>query len=306
MKNRAKFISLLVAVCMMITLLPAVALAAPMENISVTDVQRYENGSLKSFVLDYEAGYSYKGNTIVAATMRIGIQETPFNHPSGSGDCGDFTEEGKYAKTHDHTDWNQVTGVVWANGDGISRPATGANVDPVTISFTESTLTPVAGKTYYVYAWAKYVNPNGDVYPDAFLFSFTVDGNNNVVTSTDSGNTDPGNTGITTVDASSGIDLWYNGGNSFGSSKGDVPTSVEIDGVPVAFNGSGSQFTVGCVSPNAKWVTVKWHGTTVTTNFTPDANATCSEINIPKTGDASVMAFALMAVVAAAGALRRK
>ena len=119
------------------------------------------------------------------------------------------------------------------------------------------------------------------------------------------GNTDPGTT-IPTVDASSGISLWYNGGNSFGSSKSAVPTSVEIDGVPVVFNGTGSEFTVGCISPNAKWITVRWNSTSVTTNFTPDANAFCNEISLPKTGDVSVMAFALMAVIAAAGAMGKK
>lgn len=105
---------------------------------------------------------------------------------------------------------------------------------------------------------------------------------------------------------SSGIDLWYNGGNSFGSSNGAVPTSVEIDNVPVTFTGNGREFTVGCISPNAKWVTVNWNSTSVTTNFTPDANAACAEITLPKTGDVSVMAFALMAVIAAAGAMGKK
>jgi len=138
--------------------------------------------------------------------------------------------------------------------------------------------------------------------------------------STSPDTTDPGNTNPTptptptpgsapgTVDpgTSSGISLWYNGGNSFGSSNSAVPTSVEIDGVPVSFNGNGREFTVGCISPNAKWVTVNWNSTSVTTNFTPDANATCAEITLPKTGDVSVMAFALMAVVAAAGAMGKK
>lgn len=138
--------------------------------------------------------------------------------------------------------------------------------------------------------------------------------------STSPDTTDPGNTNPTptptptpgsapgTVDpgTSSGISLWYNGGNSFGSSNSAVPTSVEIDGVPVSFNGNGREFTVGCISPNAKWVTVNWNSTSVTTNFTPDANATCAEIILPKTGDVSVMAFALMAVVAAAGAMGKK
>ena len=130
--------------------------------------------------------------------------------------------------------------------------------------------------------------------------------------STSPDTTDPGNTNPTptpdvpTVDASSGIDLWYNGGNSFGSSNSAVPTSVEIDNLPVSFTGNGREFTVGCISPNAKWVTVNWNSTSVTTNFTPDANATCAEITLPKTGDVSVMAFALMAVVAAAGAMGKK
>ena len=90
--------------------------------------------------------------------------------------------------------------------------------------------------------------------------------------------------------ASSGIKVEYNGGNSFSTSKGDVPTSVEIDGVPVPFSGNGSSFTVGCIDPNAKWVTVKWNSTTVTVNFTPDVNVVCTEIGIPKTGDMSIWA----------------
>ena len=120
-------------------------------------------------------------------------------------------------------------------------------------------------------------------------------------------NTNPGSApGTVDPGTSSGIDLWYNGGNSFGSSNSAVPTSVEIDNLPVSFTGNGREFTVGCISPNAKWVTVNWNSTSVTTNFTPDANATCAEITLPKTGDVSVMAFALMAVVAAAGAMGKK
>ena len=82
----------------------------------------------------------------------------------------------------------------------------------------------------------------------------------------------------------SGISVKYNGGNSFSTSKSDVPTGVEIDGVAVPFSGTGSNFTVGCVDPGAKWVTVRWNSTSVTTNFTPDALVECS-VSIPKTGD---------------------
>ena len=90
----------------------------------------------------------------------------------------------------------------------------------------------------------------------------------------------------------SGISVKYNGGNSFSTSKSDVPTGVEIDGVAVPFSGTGSNFTVGCVDPGAKWVTVRWNSTSVTTNFTPDALVECS-VSIPKTGDMPVWAAVL-------------
>lgn len=103
-----------------------------------------------------------------------------------------------------------------------------------------------------------------------------------------------------------GIDLKYTGGNGFSSSKPEVPTGVEIDGVPVSFTGDGRNFTVSCIKPDSRWITVRWNSTSVTTNFTPDADAYCSSTNIPKTGDASLAAFVVMAIVAAAGAMRRK
>lgn len=95
------------------------------------------------------------------------------------------------------------------------------------------------------------------------------------------------------VSSGNGISVKYNGGNSFSTSKSDVPTGVEIDGVPVVFNGNGSSFTVGCINPNAKWITVRWNSTSVTTNFTPDAGVVCAEVAIPKTGDMTIWAAVL-------------
>ena len=88
----------------------------------------------------------------------------------------------------------------------------------------------------------------------------------------------------------SGISITYNGGNSFSTSNPSVPTGVEIDNVPVSFTGNGSSFTVGCIDPNAEWVTVRWNSTSVTVNFKPDANVVCAEVAIPKTGDMPVWA----------------
>ena len=82
----------------------------------------------------------------------------------------------------------------------------------------------------------------------------------------------------------SGISVTYNGGNSFSTSNSAVPTGVEIDGVPVSFNGNGSSFTVSGIPAGAKWITVRWNSTSVTTNFTPNG-AYFAEVEIPKTGD---------------------
>ena len=92
--------------------------------------------------------------------------------------------------------------------------------------------------------------------------------------------------------ASSGIKVEYNGGNSFSTSKSDVPTGVEIDGVAVPFTGDGRLFTVNSIPAGAKWVTVRWNSTSVTTNFTP-YGAYAAEVEIPKTGDISLWAAVL-------------
>jgi len=108
--------------------------------------------------------------------------------------------------------------------------------------------------------------------------------------------------------APAGKDNWvkYNGGNSFSSNKSAVPTSVEIDGQEVSFVGNGKSFTVGCVPAGAQRITVRWNSTSITTNFKPDAAAYCSEVEIPKTGDLSVLGYAVMAIVATAGAMGLK
>ena len=91
----------------------------------------------------------------------------------------------------------------------------------------------------------------------------------------------------------SGPNIWYEGGNTFGTSTTQVPTEVKIDGVVVPFTMNGSKVTVGCVNPNADWVTVKWGSTTNTINFTPDAAAECTTVAIPKTGDMPIWAAVL-------------
>jgi len=88
----------------------------------------------------------------------------------------------------------------------------------------------------------------------------------------------------------SGPDVWYIGGNTFGTTTNQVPTSVEIDGVPVSFTMNGNQITVGCIQPGSDWVTVRWGSVSNYRSFTPDANAYCTQTVIPKTGDMSFWA----------------
>ena len=312
MKNRTKTISLLVAVCMMLTLLPAVAFAAPMENITVTNITAKDDGFLAGFTLTYDVGKSSWGNNVNKATVRIGLQTQKFE--------GTFNEYGAYAVAHNYTTWPDTPadcGFVAWGGQPFERAATGATSQTANIAFDDSV--NVGPGTYYVYAWTLWEDaPYSKIYPDAYICEFTVgsdgtvteddfdvnsDGGGSTPTptptptpSTSPDTTDPGNTNPTptpdvpTVDASSGIDLWYNGGNSFGSSKSAVPTSVEIDGVPVSFVGDGRSFTVSCIEPGNHWITVRWHSTSVTTNFTADASVVCIPNAIPKTGDMPIWA----------------
>ena len=69
-----------------------------------------------------------------------------------------------------------------------------------------------------------------------------------------------------------------------------MPTSVEIDNVPVSFTMNGNQIIVGCIQPGSDWVTVRWGSVSNQRSFTPDANAYCTQTVIPKTGDVSIWA----------------
>ena len=88
----------------------------------------------------------------------------------------------------------------------------------------------------------------------------------------------------------SGPSIWYIGGNSFGTSTTQMPTSVEIDYVSVPFTMEGSNIVVSCINPGARWATVKWNSTSATINFNPDANVVCAQVVIPKTGDMPIWA----------------
>lgn len=163
--------SLVLSFAMMVTLFMwngVEAKAAIVENVVVSDIQKYDNGFLKSFNLSYYVGYPSAGTPAPETPARVSVQTQPFAD-------GDFTENGDYASSHDYTDWPDVPGdcgfVTWNSG-GFNRPASGNN-HSITISFAENTIDLNETQTYYMYIWAYYDNYNSDIYPDAYVYEFT-------------------------------------------------------------------------------------------------------------------------------------
>ena len=168
-------------------------------------------------------------------------------------------------------------GNVFTVGEGKSP----VNIeDSSKVTYTDNFVAMNGTTNTYYNSWDKAIadaNPGETVYP-------VENGNINE----DGAETIPEPT-APTKPSGSGIKVTYNGGNSFSTSKSAVPTSVEIDGVPVPFSGDGKLFTVNSIPAGAKWVTVRWNSTSVTVNFTPNG-AYFAEVEIPKTGDASLWA----------------
>ncbi len=170
-----------------------------------------------------------------------------------------------------------------ADGDGIkdyADPNSNANVEYA------NPFEAKKGNAYYTDADAA----KADADEGEEVTIINPDGTTETIVPNPAPSAPPSSEPTTKPSTGSGISVKYNGGNSFSTSKSDVPTGVEIDGVPVTFNGTGSNFSVGCISSDAKWVTVRWNSTSVTTNFTPDGLVECTTVSIPKTGDMSIWA----------------
>lgn len=164
--------SLVLSFAMMVTLFMwngVEAKAAIVENVVVSDIQKYDNGFLKSFNLSYYVGYPSAGTPAPETPARVSVQTQPFAD-------GDFTENGYYASSHDYTDWPDVPGdcgfVTWNSGGTFTRPAT-ENDHSIMISFAENTIDLNETQTYYMYIWAYYDNWNSNIYPDAYVYEFT-------------------------------------------------------------------------------------------------------------------------------------
>lgn len=161
--------SLVLSFAMMVTLFMwdgVEAQAAIVENVVVSDIQKYDNGFLKSFNLSYYVGYPSAGTPAPETPARVSVQTQQFTED-------DFTEFGNYACNHNYADWPDVPAdcgfITWNSSGTFTRPASG-NDHSITISFAENAIDLSETKTYYMYIWANY---DGNTYPDAYVYEFT-------------------------------------------------------------------------------------------------------------------------------------
>ena len=175
-KNARKLSGLTLTLVMMLILFMwngVEAKADIIENVSVSNVQKHENGSLKSFDLEYFVGYPSAQTPSPSAASRVAVQTRTFDENS------DFTEYGNYARNHTYDNWPDVPAdcdfVTWGkveNGYTFIRSATGSE-DSITVTFEEDAIDLNTAQTYYVYIWTNYVNTYSDIYPDAYVYEFT-------------------------------------------------------------------------------------------------------------------------------------
>ena len=137
--KKKKVLKILLSFAMMVTLFlwgGVEAKAAIVENVVVSDIQKYDNGFLKSFNLSYYVGYPSAGTPAPETPARVSVQTQPFTG-------GDFTEFGNYACDHDYEDWPDVPAdcgfITWNSSGTFTRPATG-NDHSITISFAENAI----------------------------------------------------------------------------------------------------------------------------------------------------------------------
>ena len=148
-------------------------------NIKIDNIKK--NGN---YLVGFDVSYK-TADSIGTAPGRISINTQVFKASYPDNSYGDFTDMGKYAKTHSYTSFPAAPAdcgfVTWnapfAKGDSayydgtasFKRPGYGAT-QKLTVVFPENTILLDTEKTFYVYLWSNY---NKKTYPDAFLYTFT-------------------------------------------------------------------------------------------------------------------------------------
>ena len=173
LKKARRLLGVALSLVMMLTLFMwngVEAEAAIVENVTVSEVQKYDSGFLKSFKLDYHVGNPVSGAPSGTAASRVAVQTQQFTD-------SDFTDMGNYARNHNYTSWSDLPAdcgfVAWSSVGTFTRPASGNN-HSITVTFADNAVSLNTTQTYYVYIWTEYVNSFGsDIYPDAYVYKFT-------------------------------------------------------------------------------------------------------------------------------------
>ncbi|RKI41706.1 Ig-like domain-containing protein [bacterium D16-51] len=170
-------------------------------NIKIDNIKK--NGN---YLVGFDVSYK-TASSIAAAPGRISINTQVFKASYPDNSYGDFTNMGKYAKTHSYkafpttpadcgfVTWNAPFakgGSAYYDGTATFKRSGGGATQKLSVVFPENTVLLNTEKTYYVYLWSNY---GGKTYPDAFLYTFTTNKGEFVPEETV-----PGSTGISDAD----------------------------------------------------------------------------------------------------------
>lgn len=166
-------LSILLALCMMCTLLPVTAGAAdvPLTNLSAGHAVS-DDGKLTSVTANF--GWSYATANGRLVLMENALRSFVSSYPA----YGDFTDEGFYYGKN-FTNWNDVLSYDTSNDNVLSIVAYGSadtnlpygGTATVTLDLSGKNISLSTNKTYYVYLWTYHL---GQYYPDALICALRV------------------------------------------------------------------------------------------------------------------------------------
>lgn len=164
-------------------------------NIKIDNIKK--NGN---YLVGFDVSYK-TATSIASAPGRVSLNTQVFRKSYSDNSYGDFTDLGKYAKTHSYktfpttpddcgfVTWNapfaKGNSAYYDGTETFKRSGLG-ETQKLTVVFPENTILLNTEKTYYVYLWTNY---NKKVYPDALLYTFTTNKGDFVPEGTASGST---------------------------------------------------------------------------------------------------------------------
>jgi len=158
-KTNRRILSMLLLVCMLVTLVPFTASAAA-NNVSVTSAAYYGNGDVKSLNINF-------GWDTASASSRLTVMTKRLRSEGESGTdkyYGDFTDLGYYGSAF--KSWNEVLGNAGSFGMLYytdEQKMEYGKTNSIELYFDQGDIPLNTNQTYYFYLWTYY---GGHYYPD--------------------------------------------------------------------------------------------------------------------------------------------